>query len=125
MKYGIDIKYIALFILKVLAAYGVSLIIVLTFFNLSDPSGFVISSITAAIVILWVFLFPRPITVRDGNLDFRKKYSLEKISIPIDHIIRVEIESDWYNKVTITTAAGTKYELYPSDPRALKEMLGH
>ena len=57
MKYGIDIKYIALIILKVLAAYGISLVIVLSSFNLSDPSGFVLSSITAAIAIFWVLNF--------------------------------------------------------------------
>ena len=123
MKYGIDIKYIALLILKVLVAYGISLVIVMSFFNLSDRSGFVLSSITAAIIIFWVFLFPRPITVRDGNLNFRKKYSLERISIPISHIVSADIKSGWHNRVIITTVSGSQYDLFPSDPQALKEML--
>lgn len=122
MKYSIDKKYIAVLVLKALAAYGVGLLIVfLIGGRRQDPEGFIMASLAAAIFVFFFRLLPKPILVEDGTVSFFKKNTRERINIPMSQIVSVETQSGYYHTLTIKTIAGDAYELHPANPEELKD----
>ena len=123
MEFKIDRRYIAIQTLKALVGYVVAVLIVLCFFNLNDPDGFVGASLLACVTIYFLFILPRKIIVENGVISFTEKNGTVRTKINIADIGYVETSHKPYNTVTIQTRAGEKYKLHPKDAEALRNIL--
>lgn len=119
MKFKIDLKYAAIQALKYIAAYIIAALFILYLLNLQDPEGFIISSLLAAITVYFICFFPRSIVIDNGIISFSGKTSYDRIYLNLTDIRKIEVDSKYYNTVTIFTKSGIKYTLHPADPAAL------
>lgn len=123
MEFKIDKRYITLQTLKAIVGYAIAVLIVLYFFNLDDPEGFVGTSLLAGVTIYLLFILPRKIIFENGVISFTEKNGMARINIRIADIGYVETSYRRYNAVTIQTRSGEKYKLHPKDAEALRNIL--
>ena len=123
MKFKNDIRYTVIQALKAIGSYAVGVFIVLNFLHLKSPMDFVYSSLAAAIVIFFVYFYPKGITVDSGVISFVKSNSIERINLNLRNVTNVELMDKYYNTLLITTRDGAQYQLHPKDARELESVI--
>ena len=115
MKYRIDFRYVTLQTLKATAGYLLGLYLVWRFCSLNDYWGFVISSFMAFIVLLFLLVFPRNISVNENSVSFVKEKGILRTVINIKDITSIMDESNsLFNTISIITKRGI-FKLHPAD----------
>lgn len=122
MELKTDKRFIVAQSLKAIAGYVLDVSFILFFLDLEQPYE-VIAICMFVGILLFLYLFPKDISVNDGTISFRKDYSRENIDLNLADIAEVKLECKYYNTLILTTKSGKKYKLHPEDAQILEKAI--
>jgi hypothetical protein len=123
MEFKIDSRYIAVKSIKAVIAYLIGLALVLIFLGKENPGEFAGISLFAFIVLYFMYVYPRHIVVKDGNISFVKDNDLLRTSIRLADISKIDLSNNRYDTMTLITKSNRKYVLHPQESRKLEQLL--
>ncbi len=122
MELKTDKRFIVAQSLKAIAGYVLGVSFILFFLDLEQPYE-VIAICMFVGILLFLYLFPKDISVNDGTISFRKDFSRENIDLNLAYIAEVKLECKYYNTIILTTKSGKKYKLHPEDAQTLEKAI--
>lgn len=122
MELKTDKRFIVAQSLKAIAGYVLGVSFILFFLDLEQPYE-VIAICMFVGILLFLYLFPKDISVNDGTISFRKDYSRENIDLNLADIAEVKLECKYYNTLILTTKSGKKYKLHPEDAQIFEKAI--
>lgn len=122
MELKTDKRFIVAQSLKAIVGYAIGVSFILFFLDLEQPYE-VIAICMFVGILLFLYLFPKNISVNDGTISFRKDNSRKNIDLNLADIAEVESECKYYNTIILTTKSGKKYKLHPEDAQTLEKAI--
>lgn len=122
MELKTDKRFIVAQSLKAIAGYVLGVSFILFFLDLEQPYE-VIAICMFVGILLFLYLFPKDISVNDGTISFRKDFSRENIDLNLAYIAEVKLQCKYYNTIILTTKSGKKYKLHPEDAQTLEKAI--
>lgn len=123
MKFNIDKRYIVIQSLNAIVCYILGVLIVMYFLHPEDLYDFVGASLFAAIIVFFIYFFPRSIYVKDGIISFGGKNCFKRNHVNLTEITQIKYSCKFYNTVLLVTKSGEEYKLHPKDAVAFEDVV--